>query len=332
MKNTTVALIGTLFLCTTSLLSAKPIRPSVTPSAPPLPIELQGVQVSKVDPRTAKPSPDDLKIISDTVTHMNQESQQYSDEKLRQVVFEPHLNTTVEEDIYALSRREFFLVIDNSGSMLGRDTCPAKYPFKTTGQFRSDGQWCLYDSALIAVEGLFETILSLDADNTLDVIFLNPASYNEVIKVQTLDELRQAFRNHSPCGTTPMAEALSRLYEMSLKNLLKDNEPYITFVFTDGAPNNTQAVKNHLISLTQKYRQTIPPEEFDTMVAYSFIQMGDDRGASDFLQDLDDNLIRLGATCDIVDTKKDNFIFGNEPGINPQAQGPIKLIMDAMKD
>ena len=336
---TTTAFIGALLLSSASILSAKPIRTNPAPSAPPAPIELGGHIVSKTDPKTAKPSPDDLQVIADTVTDMNDKSANFSDKKLEQVVFQPQYNQTAEEDIYALSRREFFLVVDNSGSMMGDDAYPAKTGFmqsKPTGQFRMDRKWCLYDSALLAAEGVFETVLSLDADNTLDVIFLNPVMPNEVIKVQNMDQLKQAFMSHPPRGTTPMAEALQRLYDTSLRNLLQDGEPYVTLVFTDGAPNNAMAVKNHLASITKEHRHHISPEQLDTMAmaAYSFIQMGDDRGATRFLEELDNELTRspYSATCDIVDTKKDNFIFGNEPGINPNAQGPIKLIMDAIKD
>ena len=71
-------------------------------------------------------------------------------------------------------------------------------------------------------------------------------------------------------------------------------------VITDGAPNNQQKVMNCIIAETKKM-------ERDEELTVSFIQVGDDKRATEFLTKLDDELMGRGAKFDIVDklTAKD---------------------------
>ena len=64
-------------------------------------------------------------------------------------------------------------------------------------------------------------------------------------------------------------------------------------VFTDGEPNNREAVKTVIRNQANKQAN-------DADLTILFIQVGDDASAGDFLKDLDDN---LNAKLDIVDVK-----------------------------
>jgi len=66
-------------------------------------------------------------------------------------------------------------------------------------------------------------------------------------------------------------------------------------VVTDGQPNDENAVKKVIIDATHKLKNK---ED----LSLSFIQIGNDARAKQFLADLDDQLQSQGAKYDIVDT------------------------------
>ena len=102
-------------------------------------------------------------------------------------------------------------------------------------------------------------------------------------------------------------------------------------ILTDGAPNDTRKVKKFFKKLIKNHNL----EDYgrETLAAFSFVRMGDDSGASRFLQDLDDNLIReTGVKVDIVDTKEDNFLFGTGRYKGYSSVGPFAMFWDALYD
>jgi hypothetical protein len=66
-------------------------------------------------------------------------------------------------------------------------------------------------------------------------------------------------------------------------------------VITDGEPDDRRSVFEVIIDATRRLSS-------DAELAISFIQVGSDASATDFLKALDDKLQSIGANFDIVDT------------------------------
>ena len=69
-------------------------------------------------------------------------------------------------------------------------------------------------------------------------------------------------------------------------------------VFTDGEPTDRKAVEKVIVDAANKI-------DADEELAVTFIQVGDDADARDFLQYLDNDLEKAGAKFDIVDTRNE---------------------------
>ena len=247
-----------------------------------------------------------------------------SNEHYVEVVADPQKANNDRERLAALSAREIFILIDRSGSMGTHDENP-------TGQKQSMWtSWTRWDSARVAAESIVELALSLDADNKVEVTLWSGGGFkrSEIVKINDISKL---FSKNSPSGSTPLAEALEDVYKRRLKDLLKKSEPFTVVILTDGAPDDTKRVKGFFKKIIKDHRL----EDYgrETLAAFSFIRMGDDSGATSFLQDLDDNLIReLGVKVDIVDTKEDNFLFGTGKYLGISPVGPFAIFWDALYD
>ena len=66
-------------------------------------------------------------------------------------------------------------------------------------------------------------------------------------------------------------------------------------IITDGEPDDRRSVFEVIIEATKRINS-------DAELALSFIQVGADPSATDFLKALDDKLQSIGANFDIVDT------------------------------
>jgi hypothetical protein len=81
--------------------------------------------------------------------------------------------------------------------------------------------------------------------------------------------------------------------------------PMTLLVITDGQPDDKASVAQTLIKATKRMSA-------DEQLAISFVQVGDDPGATSFLTFLDDELVHMGAKFDIVDTFPASQ-FGDRP-------------------
>lgn len=247
--------------------------------------------------------------------------QAMSNEHYIEVVADPQKAKNDNERLAALSAREIFILVDRSGSMGVSDNNP-------TGQ--SSRKWTRWDSARVAAESIVELALCLDKDNKVEITLWSGSGY-KTKEITKINEISKLFSKNSPSGGTPLAGALEDVYNRRLKSLLNKSEPFTVLVLTDGAPNNTSKVKKFFKKIIKNHNL----EQYgrETLAAFSFVRMGDDPGAIQFLEDLDDNLIReMNVNVDIVDTKEDNFLFGTGKYKYDSFVGPFAIFWDALYD
>ena len=112
---------------------------------------------------------------------------------------------------------------------------------------------------------------------------------------------QKIFQALRPDGGTPTAEALNVVFSRFRKSAAKgDLVPSFILVFTDGIPNNKQAVETEIINQTA-FMSTHGIA--DNMCTVLFIQVGDDEAAAQELKRLDEALKPRCSGYDIVDTK-----------------------------
>lgn len=173
-----------------------------------------------------------------------------------------------------LSEYDFIIAIDTSGSM-GE---PVKAGSSVT-------RWqAVQESALTFIRDVAE----LDSDGLGLVLFggSNIQSHDGV----GVDKAREVFAGTSPRGGTPLAEALSASLKLAGKSDKKD----FIVVFTDGVPDDKAAAAKVIVDASHQI-------DTDDALTILFVQVGDDAGATAFLQELDDELD--DAKFDIVDAK-----------------------------
>lgn len=261
------------------------------------------------------------KEVIDTKQNMSQEH--YED-----IVKDPQLARNDKERIAGLSAREVFILVDRSGSMNAKDDNPTG---RSTGS-----QWTRWDSAKVAAESIAELSLSLDQDGTVDIMLWDGDRYgalqSQYETMTNVSDISGFFERNLPQrGSTPLAEALEDVYTKHLSSLLSKSEPFTCIILTDGQPNDPGKVKQLFKRMIKENR--LEQSGRETLAAFSFVRMGDDPGAMNFLQDLDDNLIQqLNVNVDIVDTKEDNFLFGTGSYSGKEGVGPFALFWDALYD
>lgn len=145
-----------------------------------------------------------------------------------------------------------------------------------------------FERAKETILGLVSELGAVDEDG-IDVITFGGESIIHTSGVKTSEGVQAAF-NRRVAGGTPTAEALAKAFEVAGKS----DKPDFIIVITDGEPNNRQAVKDVIIKQANS-------QESDGDLTVLFIQIGDDKAAADFLEQLDDDLV--GAKFDIVDKK-----------------------------
>lgn len=181
-----------------------------------------------------------------------------------------------------LKNRDYVLIIDKSGSMVGTDTPTGQTRFKAA------------EESTVAIATMLE---EYDPDG-ITVIPFNAAF--KVYDNTTAAKVADIFRENQPMGGTVLAPPLQSVFDSYLAakkaGTAKPNG-MIVLVVTDGQPSDGVEVAKAISAFTQKL------ETGDDEFGISFIQVGRDPEATRFLKGLDDNLVSAGAKFDIVDTK-----------------------------
>jgi Mg-chelatase subunit ChlD len=181
-----------------------------------------------------------------------------------------------------LAKRDYTVMVDKSGSM-GETDCPG-----------GKSRWDYAQEQVIAVS---RECAKFD-DDGIDVLFFNNTAVLE--RNVTPDKVKELFAKYSPGGTTDTAGALKVVLDEYWAKKAKGSTKHATIVcFTDGQPNDQNAVDNVIVENTKKM-------DADEQIGISFLQIGKDADARKFLKHLDDELESKGAKFDIVDTKDES--------------------------
>lgn len=174
-----------------------------------------------------------------------------------------------------LSNRDYTLIIDKSGSMATKDQPGGK------------SRWEAIKESTMAVASRCE---ELDPDGI--TVYLFAGKFKRYDKV-TSAKVEQIFQENEPAGSTNLTAVLrDALYYHFSK---PDKRPTTILVVTDGEPDDRKSVFEVIIQATQRMTS-------DEELAISFLQIGNDPQATQFLKSLDDKLTGVGAKFDVVDT------------------------------
>lgn len=162
--------------------------------------------------------------------------------------------------------RDYIILADRSGSMFGSN----------------------WQEAEEAVKILAPACCAADPDG-ITLIFFD----DEVVKfdnIKSPDQVRELFSTHKPRGGTDLARGLDCAFQDHFDGTRGATS---ILVITDGCPNSRQAARDVIV-------QAAAALEVDAELSISFIQIGKDRSATKYLQELDDEISE--AKFDIVDT------------------------------
>ena len=179
-----------------------------------------------------------------------------------------------------LDNRDYTLIIDKSGSM------------STPDQRGGRTRWQEAQESTLALARKCE---ELDPDGITVYVFSGRFKrYDNV----TAAKVEQIFQENEPAGRTDLAgvlqDALNNYFKRKSAGQTQLNGETILAI-TDGEPDDRKAVMKVIIEASRRIDK-------DEELAISFIQIGNDRTATQFLKALDDDLINAGAKFDIVDT------------------------------
>jgi uncharacterized protein YegL len=223
------------------------------------------------------------------------------------------------EDPYSfLTTFDTTLLIDDSGSMAGRG-------------------WREVSQAL----AIIAPIVSAHDDDGLDLYFMNHKStdsgspnegiaaggYRGIKRAATVTEIFERVR---PQGGTPTGIRVHNILKPYLAKLEteiaagKEMKPLNLIVLTDGVPSDD--VESVLLSAAKKLdKLDAPPYQ----VGVQFFQVGNEEGAKEALEELDDGLSELveGGVRDIVDTMTWN---STEGGLSLTGEFILKCLLGAV--
>jgi|UniRef100_A0A7S4FEE0 hypothetical protein len=179
----------------------------------------------------------------------------------------------------AAEPREYIVIIDRSYSMQS---------MVWTGDEPVPTRW---SQALDAVKAISPVACNGDP-NGITMYFFSD-EFTKHTKVTSAGLCHHYFGKYSPLGGTELTPVLEDIFNEHFSGTRK---PTTVLVVHDGEPASPESVKATLRDAANKVSSA-------TELLISFIQVGGDKGAAAFLDDLDCN---LGARFDIVDTMSVN--------------------------
>ena len=192
---------------------------------------------------------------------------------------------------------------------------------------------------------LIAPIVAKHDSDGMDVYFLNhkssnpgaplegvaPGGYRGIKRATTVTEIFERVR---PQGGTPTGTRVHNILKPYLAKLEKeitegkDMKPLNLIVFTDGVPSDD--VESVLLSAAKKLdKLDAPPYQ----IGVQFFQVGNEEGAKEALEELDDGLSALveGGVRDIVDTITwTGGAASSEGGIGLTADGVLKACLGSV--
>jgi uncharacterized protein with von Willebrand factor type A (vWA) domain len=178
-----------------------------------------------------------------------------------------------------LGNRDYTLILDKSGSMSTRD------------QLGGKSRWQAAQESTVALASKCE---EFDPDGITVYTFSSKFRRYENV---TAAKVEQIFRENEPVGgtnlTAVLQDAINNYFQRRSQGRTKAGETIL--VVTDGEPDDRKSVFEVIIQATKQLQS-------DEELAISFIQVGSDPQARQFLKALDEQLMSVGAKFDIVDT------------------------------
>lgn len=187
-------------------------------------------------------------------------------------------------DLEKLKNRDYYLLIDKSGSMSTKD-CP-------NGKSR-------WDYAKESTLAIAKKLDEYDPDGITVIPF---SSTPTVFPNTTVDKVDEIFAKNEPMGGTNLAAALQAVFDDYLDNKARNKAKpngILALVVTDGQPDDENAVAKAISNFTKKLSTTNGDEE----AGISFVQIGKDVHAAKYLDRLDNHLTDEGAAWDIVNAR-----------------------------
>lgn len=165
-----------------------------------------------------------------------------------------------------------------------------------------------------------------DSDG-IDIYFLNARDSPSYKSITRASDVQRVFDTVRPSGGTPTGTRLNAilkpyLRECEAKKSNFDNlKPLNIIVITDGVP--TDDPESVIVSVAKKLdKLEAPPWQ----VGIQFFQVGEERGAAEALQELDDGIKDMGGCRDIVDTVP----WRGERAEGLNAEGILKVVLGSV--
>ena len=181
--------------------------------------------------------------------------------------------------------RDFVIVVDKSSSMNAIDRC------SKTGE--PNKRW---GNARNAIKRIVRKACKYDEDGITLYLFSD-----DVVKYENVDSGRRVvniFNETMPKGSTNLTSVLNAAFAEHFAKLNRKTRPTTMLILTDGVPDCEKSVK----SIIQRAANLCFSA---TELSLSFIQIGNDKAAHNFLKSLDDDLL---CKYDIVDTITDDCL------------------------
>jgi uncharacterized protein with von Willebrand factor type A (vWA) domain len=189
------------------------------------------------------------------------------------------LTDKLAKQSHMLDKRDYTLIIDKSGSMSNVDRGTTK------------SRWEIVKESTLALARKCD---QLDPDGI--TVYLFSGKFKRFDHVSAA-KVEQIFQENEPMGgtnlTSVLQDVINQFFQRKKAGQAKSGETIL--VITDGEPDDRRSVFEVIIEATRRMSS-------DEELAISFIQVGSDTSATDFLKSLDDKLQSIGANYDIVDT------------------------------
>ena len=164
----------------------------------------------------------------------------------------------------------------------------------------------------------------------IDIYFLNAPDSADYKNITRADEVQRIFQTVRPSGGTFTGSKLNAILKPYLreceakKSNLESVKPLNIIVITDGVPSDDP--ESVIVAHAKKLDKIEAP---GWQVGIQFFQVGEEPGAAEALQELDDGIHDRGQEFrDIVDTVPWTSQNGGTVGLN--ADGILKVVLGAV--
>lgn len=178
-----------------------------------------------------------------------------------------------------------------------------------------------------ALSGLVPVLTAHDT-NGVDIYFLNNPKVAQ--NVRSSNDIFNLFAETRPRGSTPTGKRLGGILRAYMHELKKSKgrgtvKPLNVIVITDGSPSDPDLLEKEI---THCARELDKMKAKDRQVGIQFFQVGNDEGAAQALEELDNALAEEHETRDMVDTVSFRSVVGVGNGLT--AEGVLKVVLGAV--